>query len=84
MESSAFPERIKMKLMKLKFKKLMNVFISPKIMQKCSKQYFFSLETLGICPFLLIATQREMHQSKIDQRKNLAQDIYYKDTQVSL
>ena len=50
---------------------------SPKIIQKCSKQYFFSLETLGKCPILLTATQREMHKSKIAQRKNLAQDISY-------
>ena len=30
--------------------------------------------------FILIATQREMHNLKKGQRKNLAQAIYYKDT----
>ena len=42
MESSAFPNRIKMKV---KMYKLLNIFISPKITQKRSKLYVFSLET---------------------------------------
>ena len=42
MESSAFPNKIKMKL---KMYKLLNIFMSPKIMQKRSKLYVFSLET---------------------------------------
>ena len=44
MESSAFPDKIKMKL---KIYKLMNIFMFRQIMQKCCKQYYFlSLETL--------------------------------------
>ena len=54
MESSAFPGKIKINFMQLKIYKLMNIFMFPKIMQKCCKQYYFlSLETLGngIFPF---------------------------------
>ena len=48
----------------------MNIFVSPKITQKRSELYVFST------PFsILIATQREMHQSKKGQCKNLVQTI---------
>ena len=53
--------------------------MSPKIVQKHSKTLFTG--NIRKIPFsILIATQREMHQSKKGQRKNLAQAIYYKDT----
>ena len=48
MESSAFPSKIKM--MKLKMYKLMNIIMSPKIMQKPSKLDVFPLETSGKHP----------------------------------
>jgi len=51
MESSAFPNKIiKMKLMKLKVIRIS--FMPPKITQKRSKLYVFSLETSGKHPFL--------------------------------
>ena len=53
--------------------KLMNIFISPKIHIKL---YVVSLETSGIPFSVLIATQREMYQSKKAQGKNLVQAIY--------
>ena len=45
--------------------------MTPRITQKRSKLYGFSLETLGKHLF------SEMHRSKKAQRKNLAQAIYY-------
>ena len=51
MESSAFPNIITMKLMKMNMYKLMNISMSPKIMQKRSKLYVFALETSGKRPF---------------------------------
>ena len=44
--------------------------MSTKITQKHSKLHVFSL----------VATQRETHQSKKAQRKNLAHSVYLKDT----
>ena len=43
MESSAFPNTVRVKLMKLKMYKLADIFMSPKIMQMHSKLYVFSL-----------------------------------------
>ena len=51
MESPAFSHIIEIKLMKLKMYKLMNIFMSPKIMQKRSKLYVFALEKSGKRPF---------------------------------
>ena len=51
MESSAFPNIIMVKLMKLKMYTLMNISMSPKIMQMHIKLYIFSLETSGKYPF---------------------------------
>ena len=51
MESPAFPHIIEIKLIKLKIYQLMNILMFPKIMQKCSKPYFFALETSGKHPF---------------------------------
>ena len=51
MESPAFPHIIEIKLMILKMYKLMNIFMSPKIMQKRSKLYVFALETSRKHPF---------------------------------
>ena len=38
-------------IFEIKFMKLVNIFMSPKIIQKRSKQIIFSLETLGKHPF---------------------------------
>ena len=55
-----------------------------KITQKRRKLYLFLFIFTGNIrktPFsILFATQKEMHQSKKAQRKNLAQTIKYKDT----
>ena len=56
-------------------------FMTPKILQKRVKLYVISLETSGKQQqqntfFLFIATQREMHQSKKAQCKNLVQAIH--------
>ena len=48
MESLAFPNIIEMKL---KLYKLMNIFMSPKIMQMHIKLYVSPLETSGKHPF---------------------------------
>ena len=59
----------------------MNIFISPKIMQKCRAVFVFT-GNIRKMPFsILIATQGEMHQSKNAQRKNLVQAMNNKDTQ---
>ena len=73
MESSAFPD----KSMELKVYKLMNILYCPRNYAKAQELYV-SLFAGNIrkTPFsILIATQREMHQSKKAQRKNLVQAI---------
>ena len=52
MESSAFRNKIKVKLVILKVYKLTNIFMPPKIAQKRKRMYIFSLETSGKYPFL--------------------------------
>ena len=75
MESTAFPNKtIKMKLMKLKDDEYH--FMSPKITQKRSKLYMWNIKHQTTPFFILIATQRENHQSKKAQRKNLVQAVY--------
>ena len=79
MESPAFPHIVEIKLMNLKLYKLMNIFMSPKIMQKRSKLYVFAVETSRKVPLpFFIAANREMHQSKKCQHKNLVQAKYSK------
>ena len=74
MESSAFPGKIKINLMQLKIYKLLNISNNTK---NCTKAVCLFTGNIRKIPFfILIATQREMHQSKKGQRKNLAQAIY--------
>ena len=73
MESSAFPDKIKMKWMKSKMYRIINIFMSNKITQKRSKQCLFNWNLCKTPFFISIATQKEMHQSKKGQHKNLAQ-----------
>ena len=81
MESSAFPDKIKIKLIKLKVYEWMNIFYVPYNCAKAQQAVCLFTGNIRKNPFfILIATQREMHQSKKGQRKNLAQAIYYKDT----
>ena len=70
MESSAFPNKIKMKL---KMYKLLNIFMPPKIMQKRSKLYVFSLETSVKHPLPFWLLPRGKCIDKKAQCKNLAQ-----------
>ena len=54
----------------------MNISMFPKIMQKRSKLYVFAWN-IKKTPFsILIAANREMHQSKKSQRKSLVQAKY--------
>ena len=78
MESSAFPSKIKINLMLLKTYKLLKISNNTK---NCTKAVFFFTGNIRKIPFfILIATQRERHQSEKGERKNLPEAIYYKDT----
>ena len=71
MKSSAFPDKID------EIEHVwVDVFISPKIMQKRSKLYVISLETLGKHPFPFWLLLRGKCIDKKAQRKNLVQAIY--------
>ena len=73
MESSAFPDKIMIKSIE-------SNYLSDDKNISCAKvQQVVCLLTgnIGKLPFsILIGSQREMHQSKKGQRKNLAQAIY--------
>ena len=68
MESPAFPHIIEIKLMNLKMYKLINIFMSPKIMQKGSKLYVFALETSRkhLFPFSLLPTGKCINQKNLN------------------
>ena len=61
-------------------RKFMNIFMSPKFMQKFRRLYGFSFKTSAKHHFFFIASQKEMHKSKKAGCENLVQAIYYKDT----
>ena len=68
MESPAFPHIIEIKWMNLKMYKLINIFMSPKIMQKGSKLYVFALETSRkhLFPFSLLLTRKCINQKNLN------------------
>ena len=72
MESPAFPNIIRAKLMKLKMYDLMNIFLLCKCTSSCTSFKWKHQEPFSI----LIATRREIDQSKKAQCKNIIQAIY--------
>ena len=74
MESSAFPTIIRAKLMELKMYDLMNIFLSPKIMQMHIKLHIFSLEPSGTL-FHFDCHSEGNGSIKKAQRKNLIKAI---------
>ena len=64
MESSAFRNKIKVKLVNLKVYKVTNIFMPPKITQKRIRMYVFSLETSGKhpCLFYLLLRGKYIHK----------------------
>ena len=74
MESSAFPIKIKIELIK---SKVMNMFYVPYNYAKVQHATCLITGNISQIPFtIFIVAQREMHQSKNAHRKNLAQAIY--------
>ena len=62
MESPAFPHMIEIKLMKLKMYKLINIFMSPKNMQKAQKALCLCTGNMRKIPFfILIIAKRGTH-----------------------
>ena len=81
MESSAFPGKIKINLMQFKIWKLLNISNATKNCTKAQEAVCLFTGNIRKIPFfILIATQREMHQSEKGQCKNLPEAIQYKDT----
>ena len=75
MESSAFSNKIiKMKLMKLKVDEYHLCLL--KLHKNAASCMSLCWKNQEITLFILIATQREIHQSKKAQSKNLVQAIY--------
>ena len=71
MESSAFPNKIKMNWWNWKY------FYVPLNFAKAQQAVCHFTGNIWKTPFsILIAIKREMHQSKIAKRKNLVQAIY--------